>query len=88
MRGILARSLAPGKEERGNDQEPQLDDLATDPAERANLATTRPEKVRELAALLESIRRASEPLAGAARVVVALVTKTCRQRRTFRPSAV
>jgi hypothetical protein len=45
-----------------------IDRLATDPAERANVATTRPEKVRELAALLERIRRASESLAGAARV--------------------
>lgn len=45
--------------ELGNDPDPQLYDLATDPAERANLATTRPEKVRELAAVLERIRRAS-----------------------------
>ena len=56
--------IAPGKGPRtnltktelGNDPEPQLYDLAADSGERNNLATTRPEKVRELAALLEGIR--------------------------------
>jgi arylsulfatase A-like enzyme len=46
------------KTELGNDPEAQLYDLATDVGERHNLATTRPEKVRELAALLDGIRRA------------------------------
>ena len=46
------------KTELGNDQEPQLYDLAIDEGERNNLATARPEKVRELAALLDGIRRA------------------------------
>jgi arylsulfatase A-like enzyme len=43
--------------ETGNDPEPQLYDLATDPGERNNFAAARPEKVRELATLLEGIRR-------------------------------
>ena len=43
--------------ELGNDPEPQLYDLAADPGERNNLAAANPEKVRELAALLEGIRR-------------------------------
>ena len=43
--------------ETGNDPEPQLYDLARDPGERNNLAAAHPEKVRELAALLEAIRR-------------------------------
>jgi arylsulfatase A-like enzyme len=42
--------------ELGNDPEPQLYDLRSDPGERTNLAATRPEKVRELAAALEAIR--------------------------------
>ncbi len=46
------------KTELGNDPESQLYDLASDAGERNNLATTRPEKVRELAALLDGIRRA------------------------------
>jgi arylsulfatase A-like enzyme len=46
------------KTELGNDPEPQLYDLASDEGERNNLATTRPEKVRELAALLDGIRHA------------------------------
>ncbi len=59
--------IAPGQGQRiqrntntetGNDPEPQLYDLAGDPGERTNLATTRPEKVREMAALLDGIRRA------------------------------
>jgi arylsulfatase A-like enzyme len=43
--------------ETGNDPEPQLYDLGKDPGERTNLAAAHPEKVRELAALLEGIRR-------------------------------
>jgi arylsulfatase A-like enzyme len=42
--------------ELGNDPAPQLYDLATDKGERNNLAATHPEKVRELAALLDGIR--------------------------------
>lgn len=42
--------------ELGNDPEPQLYDLAADEGERKNLATSHPEKVRELAALLDQIR--------------------------------
>jgi arylsulfatase A-like enzyme len=42
--------------ELGNDPEPQLYDLGRDPGERTNLASAQPEKVRELSALLESIR--------------------------------
>jgi arylsulfatase A-like enzyme len=57
--------IAPGKGPRinantqtelGNDPEPQLYDLATDPGEQKNLASARPDKVMELAALLEQIR--------------------------------
>ncbi|HXG55640.1 MAG TPA: arylsulfatase [Vicinamibacterales bacterium] len=47
--------------ELGNDPGPQLYDLATDPGERTNLATTRPEKAREMAAVLDAIRRARPP---------------------------
>nr|MBA3296098.1 sulfatase-like hydrolase/transferase [Acidobacteriota bacterium] len=47
--------------ELGNDPEPQLYDLAADPGERTNLATTRPEKAREMAAVLDAIRRARPP---------------------------
>jgi arylsulfatase A-like enzyme len=43
--------------ELGNDPLPQLYDLAADEGERNNLATARPEKVRELASLLDGIRR-------------------------------
>ena len=42
--------------ELGNDPEPQLYDLSTDAGERNNLAASRPEKVSELAAMLERIR--------------------------------
>jgi arylsulfatase A-like enzyme len=45
--------------ELGNDPEPQLYDLTADPGERSNQAGARPEKVRELAARLEEIRRGS-----------------------------
>lgn len=44
--------------ELGNDPAPQLYDMASDPGERANLASSRPEKTRELAAELERIRKA------------------------------
>ena len=42
--------------ELGNDPEPQLYDLSRDPGERTNLAAAQPERVRELSALLETIR--------------------------------
>ena len=57
--------IAPGKGRRvnentnielGNDPEPQLYDLSNDLGERTNLAASRPEKLRELADLLEKIR--------------------------------
>jgi arylsulfatase A-like enzyme len=47
--------------ETGNDPGPQLYDLARDPGERTNLAAIHPDKVRELADLLEAIRRRSNP---------------------------
>ena len=68
--------IAPGKgpainkntnTELGNHAEPQLYDLASDPGERANLAAKQPEKVRELAALLDGIRRLGEQKAAAKR---------------------
>jgi arylsulfatase A-like enzyme len=43
--------------ELGNDPAPQLYDLAADPGERQNVAAAQPEKVRELSALLDTIRR-------------------------------
>ena len=43
--------------ETGNDPEPQLYDLGSDPGERNNLAATHPEKVREMAAQLAAITR-------------------------------
>jgi arylsulfatase A-like enzyme len=43
--------------ELGNDPEPQLYDLATDVRERTNLAVSRPDQVKEMAAMLEKIRR-------------------------------
>jgi arylsulfatase A-like enzyme len=58
--------IAPGKGPRinantntelGNDAGPQLYDLAADEGERKNLAAALPEKVRELEALLDGIRR-------------------------------
>jgi arylsulfatase A-like enzyme len=75
--------IAPGKGARinqntrtelGNDPEPQLYDLANDPGERTNLATTRPEKVRELAALLDGIRGsgAQPPAAKRPNIVLAI----------------
>jgi arylsulfatase A-like enzyme len=64
--------IAPGKGPRiqqttntelGNDPEPQLYDVSSDPGERKNLAAERPGKVRELAALLEKIRTGAKPAA-------------------------
>jgi arylsulfatase A-like enzyme len=46
--------------ELGNDPAPQLYDLSRDPGERTNLAAKRPDKVRELAALLEAVRTSRE----------------------------
>ncbi|MBW7892979.1 MAG: sulfatase-like hydrolase/transferase, partial [Chitinophagaceae bacterium] len=42
--------------ETGVDEQPQLYDLQKDPGEKNNVAATHPEKVKELAALLEEIR--------------------------------
>jgi arylsulfatase A-like enzyme len=42
--------------ELGNDPQPQLYNLASDPGERTNLARQQPEKVRELEALLKRVR--------------------------------
>jgi arylsulfatase A-like enzyme len=59
--------IAPGKgppinqntrTELGNSPAPQLYDLSKDIGERTNLATSQPERVRELSALLDGIRRA------------------------------
>ncbi len=44
--------------ELGNSPEPQLYDLASDPGERTNVAARRPEKVTELQALLDRVRKA------------------------------
>jgi len=43
--------------ELGNDTVPQLYNLATDPGERTNLASTYPERVTEMEALLTRIRQ-------------------------------
>ena len=55
--------------ELGNDPEPQLYDLSRDIGERTNLAAAQPEKVRELSAQLESIRKptSAEAAAGSPR---------------------
>jgi arylsulfatase A-like enzyme len=62
--------IAPGKgpkiqattgTELGNDPEPQLYDLSVDPGERQNVAAAHPDKVREMAAILDRIRSASAP---------------------------
>ena len=63
--------------ELGNDPEPQLYDLTADPGERRNLATARPEKVRELAKLLEGIR-------GGAAQSVALTRPALSERASAR----
>jgi arylsulfatase A-like enzyme len=44
--------------ELGNRPEPQLYDLASDPGERTNVAARHPEKVAELQALLDRVRKA------------------------------
>jgi hypothetical protein len=44
--------------ELGNSKMPQLYDLSVDPGERTNLAERRPEKVAELQALLDRVRKA------------------------------
>ena len=72
--------IAPGKGARtnqtntelGNDLEPQLYDLATDVGEQSNLAAARPEKVRELAALLETARRGSVIRAARPNILLAI----------------
>ena len=48
------------KTELGNDPEPQLYDLAADEGEQKNLTATHPEKVREMAAVLDRIRGAAK----------------------------
>jgi arylsulfatase A-like enzyme len=45
--------------ELGNDSVPQLYDLATDPGERTNLAERYPERVLEMAAMLQEIREST-----------------------------
>lgn len=50
--------------ELGNDPEPQLYDLAGDPGEQKNLATLHPEKVKELAAVLDALRARRSGLTG------------------------
>lgn len=67
--------IAPGKGPRvnqntnielGNDPQAQLYDLDSDPGERTNLAASRPEKARELGALLDQVRGSSaKPLPAA-----------------------
>jgi arylsulfatase A-like enzyme len=47
--------------ELGNDAVPQLYDLATDPGETRNLAEMHPERVKEMAALLQKIRNQGGP---------------------------
>ena len=44
--------------ELGNDPAPQLYDLSTDPGERKNLASAQVERTRDMAAMLERLRRA------------------------------
>lgn len=48
------------KMELGNTPEPQLYDIAQDPSEKENVAKEHPEKVKELAALLEKIKNRKE----------------------------
>lgn len=43
--------------ELGNDQQPQLYDLSSDPSEKTNVAKQHPDIVKELAELLESVKR-------------------------------
>ena len=44
------------KMELGNDKQPQLYDLSSDPSEKTNVAKSHPEIVKELSALLESVK--------------------------------
>ena len=44
------------KMELGNDKQPQLYDLSSDPSEKTNIAKSHPEIVKELSALLESVK--------------------------------
>ena len=44
------------KMELGNDKQPQLYDLSSDPSEKVNVAAQHPEIVKELAALLETVK--------------------------------
>lgn len=46
------------KMETGNNPQPQLYDLSVDPSEKENLAGTHPDKVKELAILLEKVKAA------------------------------
>jgi arylsulfatase A-like enzyme len=46
--------------ELGNDQQPQLYDLSADPGERRNVAAEHADKVRELLALVDKIRRGGD----------------------------
>lgn len=48
--------LALTRIESGNSPDPQLYDLAKDPGEKYNIARQYPEKVKELAALLQKIK--------------------------------
>jgi arylsulfatase A-like enzyme len=58
--------------ETGNDPQPQLYDLARDPGERNNLAAAQAGKVRELAALLDGVRRRPAQPASAKRPNIVL----------------
>ena len=60
--------------ETGNDPQPQLYDLSSDPGERHNVAAAHPDRVRELAALLEEVRgpRAQPAAARRPNIVVAI----------------
>jgi arylsulfatase A-like enzyme len=78
--GQGARIQPNTKIELGNDPEPQLYDLATDPGERTNLATTRPAKVRELAGILERIQAGRPQPAPVARPNSAAAPTTGRSR--------
>jgi arylsulfatase A len=46
--------------ETGADPEPQLYDLETDPGETGNLARDRPQLVRDLSELLDSVKRGND----------------------------
>jgi len=49
--------------ELGNDPEPQLYDLTSDPGERKNLASAQPDRVRDMAATLARLRRTDQAAA-------------------------